>query len=154
MGRKRKVEINPREPEFAPQFAQRLNHLFSQQGFRNQTELGEKIPTTSGLVGLWLSGSRTPTKFFHIKRLCEIFNVSADYLLFGQGDGKGQAPAPSRGPGSIQSAVTADINNAIRERLASDGDLLSTMVDALFKAALKGDPGAIKEIVERSRACG
>ena len=44
---------------------------------------GEKIDRS--LISKWISGERAVTKVSHLTALCEHFDASANYLLFGQG---------------------------------------------------------------------
>ncbi len=46
----------------------------------NQEELGAKLEVTGAAVGSYERGKREPS-IESIKKMCEIFNVSSDYLL-------------------------------------------------------------------------
>ncbi|MCH5163696.1 MAG: InlB B-repeat-containing protein [Clostridiales bacterium] len=66
----------------------------------SQEELGYRLGVTRQAVSLWETDSLTP-KLSNIIALCEIFNVSADYLLLG-----GSLPAPVATPKPTQERVT------------------------------------------------
>ena len=63
-----KIEINNRLREL-----RKLNNL-------TQTQLAEKLKTTQDTISLWELGKSYPD-IEYIVLLCQIFNVSADYLL-------------------------------------------------------------------------
>lgn len=56
-------------------------HLLRKQAGYSQEELAYKVDVTRQTVSLWESNSLIP-KADKLKMLCEIFNVSSDYLLF------------------------------------------------------------------------
>ena len=56
-------------------------HLLRKQAGYSQEELAYKVDVTRQTVSLWESNSLIP-KADKFKMLCEIFNVSSDYLLF------------------------------------------------------------------------
>lgn len=59
---------------------EKLYRLRKQAGY-SQEELAYKVDVTRQTVSLWESNSLIP-KADKLKMLCEIFNVSSDYLLF------------------------------------------------------------------------
>ena len=63
-----KIEINNRLREL-----RKLNNL-------TQTQLAEKLKTTQDTISLWELGKSYPD-IEYVVLLCQIFNVSADYLL-------------------------------------------------------------------------
>lgn len=46
----------------------------------SQTDLAKKMNVSAATISLWEAGRRTPTHG-HIKKLCKIFNVSAEEIL-------------------------------------------------------------------------
>lgn len=60
-----------------------------------QKELAEKLGITQDSISLWEKGKRIPDTGYIIK-LCEIFQISADYLL-GRTDDLG-TPVPGNAP--------------------------------------------------------
>lgn len=60
----------------------RITQLRKQEGF-SQENLGEKLNVSRQAVSKWESGQSTPDLDYIIK-MCEIFNVSADYLILGK----------------------------------------------------------------------
>ncbi len=46
----------------------------------SQEKFAKKIGSTQGTVSKWLSGVQEP-RYTQLKRICEAFNVDANYLL-------------------------------------------------------------------------
>lgn len=70
-------------------FHERLRDLWLASGL-TQKQIAERIGVERKSVGKWISGEFTPNLMSFI-RLCKLFHVSADYLLFGKEDkGGGQ----------------------------------------------------------------
>lgn len=70
-------------------FHERLRDLWFASGL-SQKQIAERIGAERKSVGKWISGECNPNLLYFM-RLCSLFHVSADYLLFGKGDkGGGQ----------------------------------------------------------------
>lgn len=64
--------------------AERLNTLYSGSGM-TQEQIAQQIGTDRKTVCRWIRGEYAPDTAAII-RLCKLFDVSADYLLFGKED--------------------------------------------------------------------
>lgn len=75
---------------YLPQcFNERLRDLWLESGL-TQKQIAERIGVERKSVSKWISGEINPNLMSFI-RLCRLFHVSADYLLFGKEDkGGGQ----------------------------------------------------------------
>ena len=62
----------------------RIKELRKAIGLRTQADLAEVLSVTRPLVSLWESGRSTPTTN-DLMRMAKLFNVSTDYLLWGNG---------------------------------------------------------------------
>jgi len=80
MGRPRTRAFKNKHPEFA----KKIQDLLTVHKM-NQSELAKLIPCRPLSVSLWVSGERTPTLEWQRKRLCEIFNVTSDWLFHSEG---------------------------------------------------------------------
>ena len=63
-------------------FGQRLGALMERDGYTMIT-LAEKLDTTSASLCRWKRGTNNPPPEI-IERLCNIFDVTADYLIMGK----------------------------------------------------------------------
>lgn len=68
-------------------FNERLRDLWLKSGL-TQKQIADRIGVERKSVGKWISGEFTPNLMSFI-RLCRLFHVSADYLLFGEEDKSG-----------------------------------------------------------------
>lgn len=74
-----------REKNYSPEgLAQRLKILCLKSGL-TQTQIGAHVGTNRTTIYRWTEGTRTPD-ITSLARLCKLFGVSADYLLFGKED--------------------------------------------------------------------
>ncbi|MBQ8550781.1 MAG: helix-turn-helix transcriptional regulator [Clostridia bacterium] len=87
-------------------FALRLKTLRTKHGY-TQAELAEKLEISTSAVGMYEQGRREPDNTL-LKRICEVFGVSADYLL-----------AHDEGPREVEKALSD-----MRERLKSSGGIM------------------------------
>lgn len=72
-----------RTKRFQPEgFGERLRDLWLESGL-TQTEVAKRIGWERKSVSNWIYGDHAPD-ILALVRLCELFNVSADYLLFGK----------------------------------------------------------------------
>lgn len=62
--------------------AERLNKLCNESEL-TQTQIACRIGVDRSVLHRWREGARTPSALM-IARLCKLFGVSADYLLFGK----------------------------------------------------------------------
>ena len=67
---------------FPEGFAERLKDLWMKSGM-TQEQVAVKIKWKRKAVNAWINGYSMPNALA-IARLCRLFNVSADYLLFGE----------------------------------------------------------------------
>lgn len=63
-------------------FADRLRNLWIASG-KTQKEIAEQIGITRGTFESYIYADVMPNAFY-LARICIVFNVSADYLLFGK----------------------------------------------------------------------
>lgn len=63
-------------------FAERLKDLWLRSGL-TQIEIGRRIGYERKTIAAWINGDYAPN-ILALSRLCSVFNVSADYLLFGK----------------------------------------------------------------------
>ena len=59
----------------------RIRELRLQHGW-SQTELGKRIGVNKSVISFYELGTRFPT-YDNLLRICDVFNVSADYILRG-----------------------------------------------------------------------
>lgn len=68
---------------YLPQcFNERLRDLWLESGL-TQKQIAERIHADRKSVSKWISGEFNPNLLYFM-RLCRLFRVSADYLLFGE----------------------------------------------------------------------
>lgn len=68
---------------YAPEgFTERLKELWLLSG-RTQCEIAQQIGYERKSIAAWINGDYAPS-ILALARLCSVFNVSADYLLFGK----------------------------------------------------------------------
>ena len=60
-------------------FAERLKYLRTKNGY-TQSELSEILGISQSAVGMYEQGRREPDSTL-LKKICEVFDVSTDYLL-------------------------------------------------------------------------
>lgn len=72
-------------------FTERLKELWLLSGL-TQIEIAQRIGYDRKSIAAWINGDYVPN-ILALARLCSVFNVSADYLLFG----KEKEDAGSRG---------------------------------------------------------
>lgn len=72
-----KVKVYPLEG-----FAVRLRELWIKSG-KTQNEIAHQIGVTRGAFRNYIHGDVMPNSLY-LARLCSVFHVSADYLLFGE----------------------------------------------------------------------
>ena len=65
----------------AADMGKRIRGLRLQHGW-SQTELGKRIGVNKSVISFYELGTRFPT-YDNLLRICDVFNVSADYLLRG-----------------------------------------------------------------------
>ena len=65
----------------AAEMGKRIRELRLQHGW-SQTELGRRIGVNKSVISFYELGTRFPT-YDNLLRICDVFNVSADYLLRG-----------------------------------------------------------------------
>lgn len=63
-------------------FAVRLRKLWIKSG-KTQNEIAHQIGVTRGTFSNYIYGDVMPNSLY-LARLCRVFHVSADYLLFGE----------------------------------------------------------------------
>lgn len=83
------VENEPHRKKYYPPegFAQRLYEVWLVSGM-TQMEVSRRIRWDRKSVSAWLMGDIAPN-ILALARLCRLFHVSADYLLFGEEDKDG-----------------------------------------------------------------
>ena len=65
----------------AAEIGKRIRELRLQHGW-SQTELGRKIGVNKSVISFYELGTRFPT-YENLLRICDVFNVTADYILRG-----------------------------------------------------------------------
>lgn len=75
-------------------FDERLRELWLMSGL-TQKQIAQCIGYERKTVRAWIYGDCTPNALA-LARLCSVFNVSADYLLFGKEKENGKAISSSR----------------------------------------------------------
>lgn len=65
----------------AAEMGKRIRELRLQHGW-SQTELGKRIGVNKSVISFYELGTRFPT-YDNLLRICDVFNVSADYILRG-----------------------------------------------------------------------
>ncbi len=73
----------------------------------SQAELAQKLQISASAVGMYEQGRREPDNTL-LKKICEVFSVSTDYLL-----------GPNEGPREVESAL-----EDLRGRLKESGGLM------------------------------
>lgn len=80
------------------EFARRLKELMEKKGFnierREVSEFARSLGKKETTVHAWIKG-RVPTLPSDLKLLCQYFNISADYLLFGEENNGKKPQSPS-----------------------------------------------------------
>lgn len=72
-----------RNKDYSPEgFSKRLRDLWLLSGL-TQTEVASRIGYERKSICAWMNGDCAPN-ILALARLCSVFNVSADYLLFGK----------------------------------------------------------------------
>ena len=66
----------------AAEIGARIRGLRLQHGW-SQAELGKRVGVNKSVISFYELGTRFPT-YDNLLRICDIFNVSADYLLRGE----------------------------------------------------------------------
>lgn len=87
-------------------FALRLKTLRQKQGY-TQAQLAELLGISTSAVGMYEQGRREPDNTL-LKKICEVFSVSTDYLL-----------GHNEGPREVESAL-----EDLRGRLKESGGLM------------------------------
>ena len=78
--------------------------LLRKQAGLSQEQLGDKMGVSRQAVSKWESGQVNPD-LQYIMALCRLFEVSADYLLFGEERGGRETPALCPGCGGVITAL-------------------------------------------------
>ena len=60
-------------------FGDKLKDIRSKRGYTQQ-KLADELSITSRTIAFWEANERTPS-LEYLSRICDIFNVSADYML-------------------------------------------------------------------------
>lgn len=76
-------------------FAERLRDIWIVSG-KTQKEIVEQIGITRGSFSSYIYGDIMPNALY-LARICIVFNVSADYLLFGQTDNRERKGSNEKG---------------------------------------------------------
>jgi transcriptional regulator with XRE-family HTH domain len=75
-----------------PAFAERLKGLLLEKGIKNNNRFSRAIHKSPTVTLKWLKGG-VPEYPRDVKLLCDFFNVSADYLVFGKEFEKKEEPS-------------------------------------------------------------
>ena len=112
---------------------ERIRHLRKEAGW-SQAELGEKVGTDAGRISRYEGGRITPS-LDALMRIAEVFNVSADHLLFDE--------VPRRPLHAAEDAL-GDRLAVIGELSADDLSSLLNVVDGLVaKSRLRAMAGEL-----------
>ena len=80
--------------------------LLRRQASLSQEQLGEKLGVSRQAVSKWESGQANPD-LQYVMALCRLFEISSDYLLFGEEGTLRELPAQCPGCGGIVTAMDA-----------------------------------------------
>ena len=75
-----------------PGFGERLKGLLQSRGIKNNNRFSQAIHKAPAVTLKWLKGG-VPEHPGDVKLLCDFFNVSANYLVFGKEFEKKEEPA-------------------------------------------------------------